>query len=90
MTIIGFCNPLLDITVSNHPKIRSLLTMYELAYYRLAFYFIFRYEMKDNDIILADESGKHDGLIEEMKEIGVEYSAGGAGLNSLRCAQVTN
>lgn len=32
--------------------------------------------------------GRHDGLIEEMTGIGVEYSAGGAGLNSLRCAQV--
>jgi len=44
--------------------------------------------LKDNDIILADEMGRHVGLIEEMKGIGVEYSAGGAGLNSLRCAQV--
>lgn len=38
---------------------------------------------------MADELGRHDQLIDEIKEIGVEYSAGGAGLNSLRCAQVT-
>ncbi len=48
----------------------------------------FRYDLKDNDIILADWK-KHGDLIEDMKALGpVEYSAGGAGLNSLRCAQV--
>ena len=47
-----------------------------------------RYGLKDNDIILADPE-KHGKLIEDMEAIGsIEYSAGGAGLNSLRCAQV--
>lgn len=47
----------------------------------------FRYDLKDNDIILADLT--HENLIEDMMTLGsVEYTAGGAGLNSLRCAQV--
>lgn len=49
--------------------------------------------MKDNDVILADPL-KHKGLIEDMRKLAedskgpLEYTAGGAGLNSLRCAQV--
>ena len=44
-------------------------------------------------MILADPL-KHANLIEDMKRLAeeedghVEYTAGGAGLNSLRCAQV--
>ena len=75
MTIIGFCNPLLDISIRNIPEIRDLLIKYNLL---------------DNDIILADLS-LHENLVEDMKGISdgeVEYTAGGAGLNSLRCAQV--
>lgn len=50
----------------------------------------FRYELKENDIILADPI-RHEGLIDEMISISkgkVSYSPGGAGLNTLRCVQV--
>lgn len=51
------------------------------------FLYTFRYNLKENNVILADVS--HAQLIEDMISLGpVEYCAGGAGLNSLRAAQV--
>lgn len=84
MTIIGFCNPLLDITLNNHPEIPDLLRKYPKIILGTLFD-IYRFKLKDNDIILAEG---HDELVDQIIELGVEYSAGGAGLNSIRCAQV--
>lgn len=75
MNIIGFCNPLLDISLNNHSSIPELLQ---------------KYRLKDNDIIIGDRDNSVglDGLVKEITNLNVEYSAGGAGMNSLRCAQV--
>lgn len=66
--------------------------IYLTCNYKLFIIIISRFNLKDNDIILADPQN-HDSLIEAMIELAsgdVEYTAGGAGLNSLRCAQVLN
>lgn len=48
---------------------------------------ISRYGLKENNVILAEDI--HAQLISDMISMGpVEYCAGGAGLNSLRAAQV--